>query len=680
MPLPSWIKPFRLSDEQFVQLGGILTERIRDLEDIHRVFFRNIRRYESWYQAEPKTQRKTFPWDGASNIVAPVIMTSVDASTSRQFSLIQSQRRTIWTGHSHNIDFQKRYLADILGFLNWSARNEFDTFWCVLDWIHENNKIGGSVLAVTWEEEERYLMLPRGGKPQRVVTHRGPKWVHWPAEKILWEPGQSVREADEVYTQSLVSWGELVRLAQTETGYREEAVKETKNHPHLHGSPGAEIQAFKEQRAGVDPDLNVSRRHTFDKRTAWLDWPQLQRLGVRGLEDATTIRDEVSGKLVRVPIIVEFDPDSKQVFRAMPNPYITADGNPFFDIYFKKQTGYPRGVGLCKIGEGMQRGISTMFNQAIDAVTLANSMPYMTTDSKLQQKPITPGLGVLVDTMDSIKIIEGQKGVMPEIALLQALQTYHERASGVNDPLLGRESRSGGHPSPATNYLGQLQQSAEMGSLPVRMIRERLSKAGEYTASLYQLFDTRPDGRIERVFGSEETATIKSWLFPMDQTIPGNIEFDMYALSETESPQVQQQQAIQTFQVTNAYSAAALRLLQAIESPQAGPLTKQACIQTIETLGRTYQQFLEASDFEEARDMILDLEAKNGQNGAALQGLIQQFQGLAQQGAPPQQLGPGGPPPGGAGSAGLFPVGPLAGGGSPLAGPGVPSPAGGQPQ
>lgn len=660
MALPDWVRPFDLSrwpTEVLTRFGGVLTEQVQDLERVHSRMFDNIRIHRRWADAVPRTTVKNTPWPHASNIVVPVIRTAVDANTARQFSLIQSTRRTLWTGSSEDETFATEYLGEILRFANWSAQHEYDTFWCLLDAIQANNVEGCAVLSVTWEEQERFLFLPNGRGTQRVNMRRGPKWTYWPAEKILWEPGQSVRDSEMVVTQTFDTWGELTRRSLTQEGYHKPSIEHVYNFPHHHGSPGAEVTADAEDRAGIDSTANLSRRRIYDRRTLWIDWPAISTFGVRGLQD--NLRLDIPDPNTKdsdrpsLPIIVELCPDAKTILRVMPNPYINTDGNCFFDIYFRRQSGYPRGIGLAKIGEHFQRAMSALANQSFDAITLANSMTLKTTNNRVKNARITPNSITHVDDITDLVPIGLQKTVLPDIQMANFLQIYFERASGVNDPLIGRESRSGGHPSPATNFLGMLQQSAEMGSLPVRMLRQRISEMGEYTMSLYQLFDTDETGRIERVFGAADAARINSWLFPNDQTIVGNAKFDLYALSETENPQSAMQKAMTISQVTQAYYGSILQMMPHLANPQTPPMVKQALLKAIETMGVTHQQFLESADFDKAREAIFTLQEQGANNAAQLQQFADLIRSAAGQPGAEAGAGPGQPPGGSAFGAAL---------------------------
>jgi hypothetical protein len=197
----------------------------------------------------------------------------------------------------------------------------------------------------------------------------------------------------------------------------------------------------------------------------------------------------------------------------------------------------------------------------------------------------------------------------------------------------------------------------------VKMLRERLSNIGEYLACLYQQFDTDDEGRLVRHFGNESGKKIETFLFPTGDTIPGNIDFDLTALSETENPQTQMQQSLMISQVTQNYFGVLFKALEILKNPQMGsdPDVKSLVVKTIEVLGRTHQHFLEAAEFDEAQDVIFKLQDQGVQNAQALN----QFGQLLSQigGTQLSQPGAGPPPNGSAGAPGVAGVPAMAGGG-----------------
>jgi hypothetical protein len=672
MALADLIKPIMLPKEQLRTLGGVLTELVQDLESAHSRYFDNIRVWWKWYEAEPRTQSKVFPFPHASNVVAPVIKTQADSRTAQDFSMIWGSKDKLYVGKSPNEQFTTKYLASVMDYANWCMDAEVNPFWCLHDWLKERNVLGCSVFSVSWEEKERFVFAPGSRKPEKVVLRRGVKWNHHPAEKILWEPGCPIKDSDRVITQRLLNGGDIAHMLQEESGYYKDSMLSLLNFPHIHGSSGAQVQAEKEERAGIDSAYNVSRRRIFDARTLWLDWPIIGGLGVNGLKELATIEEEETGERTRVPLIVELAPDTQTVLRVLPNPYLMADGNPFFDSYYQRQVGYARGIGLAKILEGPQRAQSTVINQAIDGRTLQNAIPFKTTDPKFKERPITPGQGAYVTNMTDIEPFAIPSGSPFDLGLANMMQVWAERSGGTNDPVLGRESRSGGHPSPATNYMGQLEQSAKMGSVSTFIMDEQLAAAGLYTLALYQQFDTDEGGRLQRVFGAADAGVIREWLFPTDMSLVGNLQLSLTATSD-QNPQQAMQKAMMVAQFTQQYFGNILKLIQVLSMPQVPDPVKKAAIQCVKVLGDVQQDFLEVSGYDEAREAVLRLD--QGDMNA-----IAQLSAIAQQ-AGQQQLGPGdggpgpggpGPPPSPAQRGGNGAVPPSAGGPPPSGPPGPP--------
>lgn len=612
-----------LSDSDREKLGHELTEITRDLEREHRLLFDQIRVWWKWHDAAPKVERRSFPWDGASNIVVPIIRTSSDNLIARFFGTLMSNRRKLWVARSENERFAETHLDDILRFVNWAGRNEIDTFFPVFDWIAEMVPIGSSVLELTWSADERFLMVPGRKSPQKVVMRRGPKLRHRPRERIIWQPGGSVQDSEIVVSQSLLTWSDLARMVQTE-GWDEEAVKQTQPFTH-HSSPGAEIHEEKARRQGVEDIRRPSRRGLYDVRTAWVDWPLIKDMGVD--EEKVQIPGEQKSDRISVPLVVEFCPDSKQVFRVTPNPYIGMSGWPFFETYFRKTSGYPGGRGVAKDLDHMQRGITTQVNQAIDAVTLSNAMPFITTDPKFRNKRITPGQPLYTSDPDGLKEFNIGKNIVPDFQILGYLQGQSEKAVGLGSQQFGIESTRGGHPSPATNFLGLMEQSQVMTAPAIKTLRHQWARIGESIATLYQQFDTDEDGRITRVFGPKDADRINSWLFPRDEPIPGNMEFDVFALSETENPQSEMQKAVTVSQMTQNYFASVLRVLPALQNRRLQGPVRKAIVKSIEALGKTHQRFLESADVDEAQELVFKLRESGAQDG----GLIERFAALARE-------------------------------------------------
>lgn len=647
--MPDLLQPLTLSDDDYRTLGGTLTELISDYELEHSQRFREIEVAWKLYDAEPKAKQRTFPWVGASNIVVPYIRTASDAIIARQVATVFDNPTRLWVGRSENEQFAEKYQDNVMRFLNWSYRNEIDAYLPTLDWITENTVLGTSYLFLNWRERQRFVMRPNSRSPMLVTTQRGPVWEHVPQEQLLFQTGVPIADSEIIARQSFLTWTDLIR-ATADLGWRKSAVEATRPHTADRGSsPGAEARDSRDRREGVTRSL--SWRNDYDVRTLFVDWPVLESMGLD--RDRITVPGEQGSDRVSVPLIVELCPSSKQVFRVSPYPYLMLPGWPFYELYFRKRSGRPSSPGTAKILDMIQRGLTTIVNQSNDAVTLANAMPFATTDSKWADRRLQPGQGILVDRAEAIVPLGLSKNILPDLQLFSVLQAIGERAIGVGDPQLGREVSMGGHPSPATNTLAQLQQSKELSAPSTKIVRRQLSRLGEATAALYQAYDTDPEGRLRRVFGESDGSTIAEWLFPTDDSIIGNLHLDLFALSETQSPDQQRNIALMRSQVTQNYFGAVLPLIERLPQAAQNPALAGAISQAIEALTKSHKHFLEAADTDEIESFLLQLKQPAQLDAATLQGFSDRVRAAAAPGGgvPPGPLGGGvGVPPQGPGA------------------------------
>lgn len=163
----------------------------------------------------------------------------------------------------------------------------------------------------------------------------------------------------------------------------------------------------------------------------------------------------------------------------------------------------------------------------------------------------------------------------------------------------------------------------------MRLLRRTASRLVTAIATMYQLFDTDPDGRIVRVLGQRDGAKVREWLFPRDETIFGNIELQLKSVDETLNPDVERQRAAMVMQMTQNYAANGLQLIALAENQQAPPGTREAALKVFESLTNAYRIFLEASDIDEIERFVVNLQ----QQEQSREQLFTQLRGVLQEAA-----------------------------------------------
>lgn len=597
--------PLKMSEKEREKLGSFLVALGTDLEQSHKDLLSNIDTLWDLYEAKPLQKRRTDPFDGASNVVVPLIRMHTDAIKSRLQNIVFAAP-DLWTFRTRNEDITET-ARSVTDFLNWAADdNEFDLYTPSVAWFDEAIPIGTSVMMLGWENRKRFIFTPGQGSkptPTAVELGRGPCFRHIPREQVLWQVGRSVQDAEYVMVQSWKTWGDLVTLEQT-GGIDEGYLEDIKAFDGASTSYTTGIRKSKLAAGGLSeaPD---GGRDLYDIRQWWVEWPVLQ--GIK-FEDI----GEGDRKTPLIPLCVTIDHTSGTVLRVAAKPYYTRSW-PFYESQFRSTSRGPNPKGVAAMLEHLQRAATIMLNQSIDAVTLSNSLKIVTSDRRFLSQRFIPGRPMFADnvTDQSIRELVLSKQITPDLQLIQLVMAMAERMTGISDPALGRETRHGGHPSPATSTALMLQESKEMQKTTTKQARLQFGRMAEDVATLYQQYETKGAPKITRALGMEDGNKVMSWMFPSGP-IAGNIEFDLRAVSENLNPEAEREQAIFTMQATTAFYGQVLQGLQIAAHPNSPPPVKAAAIRSIEALGAGFEKVLAAAQVDDIRKFIFKLRESNG--------------------------------------------------------------------
>ena len=638
------------------ELGLELREMIRDLEREASPMLRGIAVWWKWYEAAPRTKEKTFPFVGASNVVVPLIGIVCDALTSRSLSQATAAAPTYWTTRTEN-EGKEAVARNMSRWINWQADgNSFSLKQVLAEQLLEAYVTGRSVCALHWRREVRPIFVGRTpiGKSPRVTRSqatfkRGPLVEHVPREHLLWDTRFRVGDAPAVVRKYEYTWAQLRDLAKLDDAWDRKGVEDVRAHPGCDGDDASRIQATKDQldlrdRDGLDHQLH-------DVREVWVDWSMLgNRFEVPGEE-------EWGG--TQVPLVAHLHMQTGRILRLVGMPYLLPY-KPFIDFKFRA------GRGVAKRLEMFQSIGTSAINQEIDAGTRRNALWGKTRNARHNKNPIDPSKWMLVESMDEAEAFVLPNQTQSSLALFTVVNTLVERWMGASDPLMGRDTRSGGHPAPATSTLALLEQVNVMSAGTDVILQEELSRLGEAIAILNQQFEDNSNGILERVLGPTDAAAVQEFVFP-EEPIPGNYFFNVAALSRTENPDAQMRRTLMTAQAYQNYGALCAQGAMIIGNPQAPPQVKAVWAKLMDGYGQLLVRFLDASNVDDTERFIVQLE----QLGVDSRNAFAQFTQQAAQAA-------GGGAPGGAGggvngAGGLVGAGNGAarGAGSPFTGGGI---------
>ena len=650
----------QIKDEgQLEKLGAEISNRLDHLEQLNQKYFNDIRIWWRQYEAVPRLKQKDFPFQGSSNIVIPFIKTQVEAMVARTMDRVFAEGHRVWDSRTENSEHEDM-ARDMVRYQNWQADdNDFDFRSTMEDWLREFYVIGSTVLAGNYRELRGNVFLGKaGGKVKSVpmIYQRGPILEHVPRHLIQWDHSQLLIDTDLVSREYEFSYQQLMQRASgdPDSWYRDNLIAVR----YLTGSSGPSedvrqdlAESDSQQRESV---VRLGKGGGLDVREVHVRWPldQLENLKSSDLGNHGNGKSKKNDPEVELPIVATIHRKSRKILRLVAAPYHIV-GFPFFEGYYSKRPGRGHSTGAAKDLEQIQAGITTTVNQAVDAQTRANSIWAKSKDLRHLEQPINPQIPIH-DPNDTFEPLNIPGAAFGNFNLLQYFQGVGERLTGQGDAQFGRETRMGGHPSPATSTMAMLQNSEVLLNPRHGQVSKVLSRAGMFLATVNQQFETNADGRLKRLLGEIDGKRVEDFLFPVEP-IPGNYLFSVKGLSRSLNSDTRLNRSMQLFQLGQQYwagmVAATKALAESIQMPLPEPIKKaqvNAYLQFIMSQNETYKDLLQAADVDDVEKFLFSVENFMGGSRNALEQLV------TNQAAGPEQPG------GLAGAGGAAQVAPVA--------------------
>jgi hypothetical protein len=620
-------------------LGSGLTEMIADLERMHDRYFKDIKTWWKWYEAIPRHETKNWPFRNASNLVVPLIQQQSLALINRLSGMVFSNDNRVWMARTENTvveDIMQQWMR----YQNWAANgNTFDLKTAIVDGLMELVPIGETVWALNWQRDERAVFTGGRGRDlqvQRVLFGRGPIVEHVPREQMLWDPAFRVADAPMVVRSLHLTQSDLSHRAHSqpkESGWILENIEKIQGATGLVGTAG-EVTTAKEQ--DTDNMWRTASQDMHDIREVHIDFPNFKRLR-RGEDLVLPGGQEPGHETLGLVFVVHRQ--SGLLLQAKAEPYNFA-GKPFVDAYFSKRPGRGHSVGLCKKLQHPQSAATTLLNQALDSRTRANAVWAKTSSSDLADQELDPAHALFVPNGVQFEAFDLSKNVLNDVNLFNQVNIIAERLTGQADPLLGRESRSGGHPSPATSTLALLGQSDQMISTLRMEIRGAISAIGQGVMTMYQQFGVDPQSLVE-VVGETDAALINEFL----EAPVGAVRFDVVGMTQNSNPQAELQKAMSLMGANVNYWSFVAQTIQlsAQAISQGLPGIAEIAQQSLNSQTKLMRRLLAAGDIDDIEDFTLAIQRANSGSTLDAEELARRLGTLAPGQQPVQQPGVAGP-------------------------------------
>src|SRR5262245_16781593 len=138
-----------LTETEKTRLIDYLDLEYREARLEHEGLESQVDEWNKAYLGEPLAKRKDFPWENACNVVIPLIGIHTDSIVARIVNTIFAVE-PLWTARPliKSLDNVAKPLED---FLDWSRRQEFDSYNTIRSWVLEIVKYGWGYIKVPWE-------------------------------------------------------------------------------------------------------------------------------------------------------------------------------------------------------------------------------------------------------------------------------------------------------------------------------------------------------------------------------------------------------------------------------------------------------------------------------------------------------------------------------------------------
>jgi hypothetical protein len=600
--------PVALTPKDHQWLPQYLSNEMDEALYAHELKLEWISDSNRMYLGDPATARKNFPWDGAANLVIPLVGITVDSIVARIMNTIFAVQ-PFWSAQALIKDLEP-VCNPLQDFMEWSRVNELQMYQQVRNWIIEVVKHGWAYLKVYWESfTQRTFVVSKGAARPHDQIVRRPQVQHVLLADIICQAGIE----DEL---NQAEWlGHRIRLTDGQMLWR----KHDRVYDEVDKIIAHKAEMTPAEEKVLENELEKDAPHPRDKlNTLYEIYADLP----------------LAGSTLPVPVMITYHHETRTVARCVYNPDITG-ARPFKKGKFIEREGKRDGIGISRQLAMIQEEISTLHNQQVDNATLANTRFFIGRRGVVRNGTrVWPGRFLTVPDPSRDVITLPMADVYPSMRQLEtSCLAYAERRSGVADYQLGRESNVLGNRATATGTLALIQEGNRRFDLNVRDVRDCLGEVGKKLLLLNAQF--RPSGMAYFVKGQDGELVEKVLNLP-DEFLADGIGMELTASTATINREIEKQGLLAMMGTLTQYYQQLLQIGGIAMNPQTPPPVQKMALEMAE--GARYLMSMIVQTYEiRAVDTLLPPS------------LADQLQADTQQNPMPGQPGmPGAGPPGGA--------------------------------
>lgn len=539
-------------------------------------------KHQRMYRAIPENPTKDFPFQGAANLVIPLIATDVDIIVARLMGILFTPEN-LWSCTALRPDMVD-YAPRLQEFLRWAQHRELDAYNAVNDFMLEMVKLGTGVLKQRYKREQRrvyqFRETPYGTVEQHlnmlisdhpILQHVSLYDFLVPAEAV------NIQDAPWVAERIALSWGQLQQRARAGIYTGIERLGTQGNWR------GSEIELDRMRLDRFVPGIG----NRYDLWECWLDF-------------------DVEGIGEPCAIVATLHLPTMTLLRLDYNPFFHQE-KPYSMARFMRQEKRFYGIGLAEMLESSQEEITTMHNQRLDNATLSNSTMFKGRKGSgiRQDEPVFPGRWFLLDDLNDVQTLQMGQRFDSTVPYEQLTQSYATNRSGVNDYVMGRPTPSIGYGTATVNVM-QHQEAGKRFDQTLREVRVALGESGVRLVELYQQFNQ--GGKIFAAMGDKDGALVQQILqFPLE-LIRYGVGVDVTATSETLNKDVEIRNQTIVMQMVSQFYMQMLQGMQMILNPQLPPELRAMVMQMMQGGNLLMRRLLDTYDVQDIDNLVPQLQ------------------------------------------------------------------------
>jgi hypothetical protein len=554
------------------------------------------------YEAIPKVSRKTFPWDGASNLVVPTTAIHVESIVARFMNAI------FGAGDPWKAIPKSSAWADVANpierWINWVGRDVLNLYNVMESFLLASAKVGTGILKLTWEVHKRKVVMANragGTDVQEITVHDGPMLRNVPLIDFVFSSDalapMDIQTCEWVAHRTVKTRKQLMELQSSGVYTNVEKIL-----PNFRSTiTDAELQI--NDQVGINP----TEYRDYEIWEVWCSY-------------------DVDGTGIPAELVVDIHLDTKAVLRAIYNPYRHQE-RPFHIVRHMPRDNHLLGIGLAQMLQDVQEETTTIRNQRVDNATLANMKIYKRKiGCKVSHKDIYPGAVISVNDPDDLTNMD--MGMEHASLLSEELHanSIGEKRSGVSDYTVGRESAAIGSRATATSTLALIGEGNKRFQFTIKDIKHVMANIPHQIIGLYQQF--APDSRVfYEMFSEKEKALVGKYFQLPPEISRDNIVLDILAIDEVNNKAMQQQISVALMEMLEKYYTGIIQALSLTVNPNVPDSARKVAMDGALAATKLWERILESFDIVDTKAYVPDLmevfgEGKQGNPGGGQAGGI----------------------------------------------------------